>query len=228
MLKAEVYKWVEGGCCQYGATEEHESDDHAGATERPCKGIEVDGLTFFDGKPRKKDRRDEHEHRGPFQEKSDTCGAFLRCGGDGEHVTKKRPCLGKSVSPEEDPTDSNQEHRKGIPQKPLTLKAEVAFQESFNDQEDAVIDAPYNKGPRRSVPQPAQEEHNPKVKTCSCAPVSVTPERDVHEISEPSREAHMPPAPEFGDGRGSVGLVEVLGEVESEHSGEANRHIRIS
>jgi len=131
LLKAEVYKWVEGGCCQYGATEEHESDDHAGATERPCKGIEVNGLTFFNGNPRKKGRREEHEKGGALQVKSDACSASWRGGGEGEHVTKKRPCLRKSVRPEEDPTDSHQQHGKGISQDPLTFKAEVVSQESF-------------------------------------------------------------------------------------------------
>ena len=73
-----------------------------------------------------------------------------------------------------------------------------------------MIRAPQHEGEVRSVPQPAQQEHDEGV-ACRAQSAAARPaEGNVDVVTKPRHERNVPPPPELGDATREVGQAEVL------------------
>ena len=84
---------------------------------------------------------------------------------------------------------------------------------------------PHDERERSSVPKSRAGEDDDEVYVCSHLAAAVSSERYVEVIPEPRRERDMPSSPEFLNGAGDVGVVEVFEEVKAEHMSHTYRHI---
>ena len=57
---------------------------------------------------------------------------------------------------------------------------------------------------------------------------SVATHRDIHIVTEEATQRDMPPSPEVGDGITTIGMTEVLVEVEAQTAPQSDSHIRIA
>src|SRR4051794_37364266 len=70
------------------------------------------------------------------------------------------------------------------------------FDRAMNAQQRAVISAPDDKGPRRPMPQAAEQHRHHQVEIGAACSATVAAERDVEVIAQPGAEADVPAAPE--------------------------------
>lgn len=91
-----------------------------------------------------------------------------------------------------------------------------------------MVESPEDESKTGAVPESGKEEYDYQIQVGSVFTFFVTAQRDIEILPEPGSQRDMPPAPELGNGRGHVGISEVLQEFESEHLAETDSHIRIS
>ena len=82
--------------------------------------------------------------------------------------------------------------------------------------------------PARTMPQTSQRPYYEQVENVSVHLYSVPAEWNIHVLTEPSRERHVPSTPEIRDSRCDIWIVEVLVKYEAEHLAKAYRHVGIS
>ena len=98
----------------------------------------------------------------------------------------------------------------------------------FQKQQHRKQQTPQHKIPAGTVPQARQHPDRENVKHPPHSAHPIAAHGNVHIVPEPGAQAHVPPAPEFGDGSGKVGIVEILDEMESEQPAQADGHIGIA
>ena len=102
---------------------------------------------------------------------------------------------------------------------------QVLEQEQLLDgQQHKVIQAPADEIPVGTVPDAGEQLDHKQVEDLPLEALAVSAQGDIHILPEPAGKGHVPAPPEFGDGGGDVGVVEVLGEIESQHLAHANAH----
>ena len=92
----------------------------------------------------------------------------------------------------------------------------------------AVQAAPDYEGPRRAVPQAAEEHGDHQVDLPPHRAMAAAAQGDVEVVAQKARQRHVPAAPEVDDGRGLVRRIEVQRQTDAEQQGKADRHIRVS
>ena len=97
-------------------------------------------------------------------------------------------------------------------------------EELFQSQQHKIVQAPADEVPVRAVPDAGEQFDDEQVEDLSLEALAVAAEGDIHILPEPAGQRHVPAPPELGDGRGDIGVVEVLGEVEAQHLAHADAH----
>ncbi|GBF26093.1 hypothetical protein MnTg02_01129 [bacterium MnTg02] len=77
------------------------------------------------------------------------------------------------------------------------------------------------------MPKPRQQKHDTEVEIGPRGAFAIAAERNVDIVAKPARQGHMPASPELGDGTGSIRIVEILREAETEDPAEPDGHVRI-
>ena len=78
------------------------------------------------------------------------------------------------------------------------------------------------------MPEAGQEPDDKDVEKLAALFDPVSAQRDVDVIAEPGAEGDVPPAPEFGDAFGDVGVIEVLREEKAQHPSQTDCHQRVA
>ena len=78
------------------------------------------------------------------------------------------------------------------------------------------------------MPGTGQHPDHQNVKHPASPADPVASHGNVHIVPEPAAKAHMPPAPEFRNTFGHVGIIKIFQEVETKHSAKTDGHIRIA
>jgi len=79
------------------------------------------------------------------------------------------------------------------------------------------------------VPDAGEQPHHEQVADVFGLGVHpAAPQGEVDIVPEPGGQGDVPPPPEFGDGPGDVGVIEVLQEVEAEHLAKADGHVGVA
>ena len=78
------------------------------------------------------------------------------------------------------------------------------------------------------MPHAGEHPHNQHIENPAEFAHPVAAQGDIHIVTEPGAQAHMPAAPEFCDRLGQVGVIEVFDKVETEHLAQADGHIGIA
>lgn len=89
----------------------------------------------------------------------------------------------------------------------------------------AVVAAPDDEGPSCAVPESTEEHGGDEDEDGAGAGAAAAAEWDVEVVAKEAGEGDVPAAPEFDDGGGLVGGVEVDGEFEVEHECESAGHV---
>ena len=91
-----------------------------------------------------------------------------------------------------------------------------------------MIRAPGHEGPGGAMPQPREEEHNPQVEVGASLAFAVAAQRDVEVVHHPTAKGDMPALPELRHTFADVRVVEVLGELETDHPSDADGHVAVT
>ena len=135
----------------------------------------------------------------------------------------------EGVGAEENPAGHDHEQRVGVAERGERRRLETTCGAgALEDQEETVPRPPGHEGPRRAVPEPAEQEDEHQVRPGPQVSPAVSPERDVQVVPEPGRERDVPAPPELAHRRGAVGVVEILEEREPEHPADADGHVGIT
>src|SRR3569832_155097 len=78
------------------------------------------------------------------------------------------------------------------------------------------------------MPKSAQEHRQELVSVCVEHSFAIAAQADVEVVTQPAREADVPPAPEFSDALTDIGLVEILDETKAHHQSETDGHVTIA
>src|SRR5437773_1975540 len=95
-------------------------------------------------------------------------------------------------------------------------------------QTAAMPKSPQNEVPRGPVPQAAKEHRQEEIAVGSPDALAIAAEADVEIISQPARQADVPPPPELPQVGGGIGQVEVPHDVKPEDTRGAPRDVRIT
>ena len=98
----------------------------------------------------------------------------------------------------------------------------------LDQEQDAVIKAPDDKGPGSAVPDAGKKPDDHDVADVPQGTFPVAAQGDIDILPEPGPQGDMPSAPEFGSAQGHIGIIEVLGDGEAKHLADADGHIRIT
>ena len=170
--------------------------------------------------------RAEHQHRevGGKQVRAVAVGP---AGGAAEHGLQVQERAGEVGRREEHPAAHDEQHGQKVADRRGDAFQPVAQHEFFEDEQHAVEQAPEDEVPGGAVPEAGQQPDDQQVEDDPRCLPPVAAERDVHIVPEPGGQGDVPPAPEVGDRRGDVRVVEVLVEREPEHAAEADGHVRV-
>ena len=89
-------------------------------------------------------------------------------------------------------------------------------------------EAPDDERPVGAVPHAAEHHRRHQVDVRALLALPAAAEGDVQVVPQPGAEGQVPAAPELGDRRADVRVVEVLGEPEPDHQGQADRHVGVA
>ena len=78
------------------------------------------------------------------------------------------------------------------------------------------------------VPEAREEEYQKFVDGSSELSLSATAQGNIYVLLEPCGKTDMPAPPEFSDGFGNIGIVEVFQKTEPEHPAQSDGHIRVT
>ena len=78
------------------------------------------------------------------------------------------------------------------------------------------------------MPQTSQRPDHQHIDDLASLALSVAAQRNIDVVTEERTKAHVPTAPEFGDGFGSVGQIKVLTISETKDHAQTNGHIGIT
>lgn len=92
----------------------------------------------------------------------------------------------------------------------------------------AVIGSPDDKSPVGTVPQATHHKHHHRVPIHFGLRATTSTQRNVDVVAKPIHQRHVPPAPKITHIRSKIRSAEVLGDAESHHAPDANRHFRIA
>lgn len=92
---------------------------------------------------------------------------------------------------------------------------------------EAMPQAPDDKGPVCTMPQPRAEKHDQLVPVSLCLALPVAAQWDIQVFPEPGGKGDMPSAPEFLNTGRDVRIVEVFLEVEPKAQAQADGHIAV-
>ena len=96
-------------------------------------------------------------------------------------------------------------------------------------QQHEVEQSPGQERPVGPVPDAGEQPHYEQVADVFGPGVHpAAPQGEVDVVPEPGGQGDVPPPPEFGDGPGDVGVIEVLQEVEAKHLAQADGHVGVA
>ena len=78
------------------------------------------------------------------------------------------------------------------------------------------------------MPQTGQAEYQKQIEIRAVSAFPVASQRDVHIFPKPGRQRNVPPAPEFCNRSGKIGVIKVFHKPEPKHPSKADCHIGIS
>ena len=144
-----------------------------------------------------------------------------------EHPAKQRAHLGQVGQGEDSPADDDEKDQVNV-REHLALFQVFEQKALFNHQQHKEVQSPEDKVPGGAVPEAGQEPDDKDVEKLAALFDPVSAQRDVDIIAEPGAEGDVPPAPEFGDAFGDVGVIEVLREEKAQHPSQADCHQRVA
>lgn len=100
--------------------------------------------------------------------------------------------------------------------------------EQGSDLVGRVQAAPHHIVPGRPVPQPADQEGDEQVGVPAQRTRPAAAQRNVQVVPQPAGQRDVPPAPEFPDRLGQIGLAEVFPQREAQHLGRAQRDVAVA
>ena len=144
-----------------------------------------------------------------------------------KHIPNKGKCLPDRVRAEENPADQHNKHRIDMRQRPEFLLLQPFSQKTaLQHVEKAMVNAPENERPARSVPDAGQQKHRPKVDIRPRRAPPVSAERNVHVLFKPAGEGNMPFPPEILDRSRCIRQPEVFNKCKAKHFSKPNRHVK--
>ncbi len=91
------------------------------------------------------------------------------------------------------------------------------FRQCREDKIEPMQSAPDDVRPVGAVPQAADQKGEEQVERPARLGHPVASQRDVHVVAEPGGQGDVPAPPEFRDGTGEVGMVEVFHQLHTHH-----------
>src|SRR4051794_22790273 len=85
----------------------------------------------------------------------------------------------------------------------------VTAPNSLQAEGRSVQATPEDEVPARPVPEAAQQHRHCEVSTCAAQAVAAAAESDEQIVTQPERQGHVPPAPEFTDRARQVRKIEI-------------------
>ena len=110
----------------------------------------------------------------------------------------------------------------------MFFQPEQLFNGVLCHDKEAMPQAPDDKGPVCTMPQPRAEKHDQLVPVSLCLALPVAAQWDIQTFPEPSGKGDMPSAPEFLNTGRDVRIVKVFLEVEPKAQAQADGHIAVS
>ena len=129
---------------------------------------------------------------------------------------------------EQRPAEVDEQERIDMPACLRQLFEPFAEEELFEAYEHSVQSSPEDEVPARSVPEARQRPDYEQIEYLPGEAVTVAAEGDIDVLLEPGGQGDMPSAPEIGYALGDIGIIEVLQELEPEHTPETYGHIGIA
>src|SRR5580765_4351024 len=99
---------------------------------------------------------------------------------------------------------------------------------SVQYQENAVIAAPQDKSPVCAVPQSAEEHGDEQIAGRFPGALAAPAHRNVEIVAQASGKRNVPATPEISDIGSLIGRIEILGQPQSEHVAQSDRHVAIT
>ena len=105
----------------------------------------------------------------------------------------------------------------------------TAFQyKFFQDQKDAIVNAPQHIVPVGAVPDTSEHPDDENIPDLLHQTFPVSSQWDVNVFPKPGAQGDMPSSPEFRDAPGNIRIIEVFQEMEAKHFSETDSHIGIT
>src|SRR5699024_3653435 len=98
----------------------------------------------------------------------------------------------------------------------------------FTNQNHGIIKPPHRKVPGCPVPDSGQTPDNHNVPQMAENGDTVSAKRNVHIITEPSAQGHMPSSPEFCHALCDIRVIKVFLKFKSKHVSDSDGHVRIT
>ena len=149
---------------------------------------------------------------------------------DGEHAFQVNPGIGKGIGPEHHPADENHHERIDMTEN-FRGRFQFFFRQGspfFEDDKKAVPETPDHEIPAGTVPDAGGQEDHEKIEKVAPFGNPVSAQRNIQIFLEPGGERNMPSAPEFSNGMGDVGIIEIFQKTEPENRAQPDRHVGIS
>ena len=128
---------------------------------------------------------------------------------------------------EEDPSDVEECEVDGDGDEPGQAPRDTAPEQPVQAQEEALVGPPHHERPRRAVPEPGEQKHDPQVGIAPDRPSAVAAQGKKEVVAHEAREGDVPALPELREGAREIRAVEVLEELDPDHAAEADRHVRV-
>ena len=147
---------------------------------------------------------------------------------DAEHISQKRQGTGKIGREKWYPSQQHKE--KGIQLgnragKPGQYRTQNIF---FQQQQNAVIKAPYDEIPGGPVPEAGEKPHDQNIQNMSRYGYPVASQGNVDIFPEPGSQRNMPSSPELRDTFGDIWVIEIPYELKAKHFSQSHRHVGIA
>ena len=108
------------------------------------------------------------------------------------------------------------------------IRCPFSTQQFLKHDEEAVERPPENEVPGSAVPQAGKQETHPEVEIRPALPPAVASQGYIEIAFDESAQGHVPAAPEFSDGAGNIGVVEIFRKLEAHDPTQADGHIGIA
>jgi len=159
----------------------------------------------------------------------------VHCGGVGklglykaEHDTQVVQAVSQAFVVEEHPADQNQNQGDNQVDHTGKLVFDLFEQEFFSQKQQTVVHTPGHEVPAGTVPEAGQQPDDEDVADIFPEADPVAAQGNIHIIPEEAAQGNVPPAPEFCNAFGDVGVVEVFQELKAEDPAHTDGHIGIA